>query len=277
MEGKAIAYALRWRVRGLMPGAHRGADAGQMGHFRQTVPFDRSPDPRRIDLRASLRDPFGNLYVRQFEQRTAAQVHVLIDTSASMAFGPTGDTASVRAVELSRLIAAAARDIHDAFGLAAGANDLRLQQAARRQAVDDTLVALASIIPASAQIQALIDAAVQLGRRRKLVFVISDFEFPLADAEKLFEALSAHDVVPVRLADRVLQTLPRFGLVELADLETGRKRLVWIRPALRERWQRERDEHRRALERLCARHGHRLLVIDGAINADALSEHLLER
>ena len=40
------------------------------GYFRDFAPLLRSPDPRRIDLRVSARDPFEGLHVRRFEQKT---------------------------------------------------------------------------------------------------------------------------------------------------------------------------------------------------------------
>ena len=48
--------------------------------------YDR-PDPRRLDLRASLRDIRGDWLVRVNRQRAAVPVQVIVDVSASMGFG----------------------------------------------------------------------------------------------------------------------------------------------------------------------------------------------
>ena len=48
--------------------------------------YDR-PDPRRLDLRASLRDLSGDWLVRVNRQRAGIPVHVVADVSTSMRFG----------------------------------------------------------------------------------------------------------------------------------------------------------------------------------------------
>lgn len=272
-----LAYALRWRVRGQTPGAHRGADTGPTGAFRRLVPFERSPDARRLDLRASLRDPFGGLYVRQFEQRSAAAVQVLIDTSASTAFDAGHGSAWTRAIALTRRIADAARSIGDAFGLVAGAASAAVERPPLRQRANAAIDALERLTPQGRGIDALIDAARLLGRRRRLVFVLSDFAFAPAALAALLEALAAHDVVPIRFGHDALTRLPRYGIAELADLESGRHRMVWIRPALRMRWLAAEAAHREGIAALCRRHGQPLLDLPGALDVEAVSRHLLER
>jgi len=272
-----LAYALRWRVRGQTPGAHRGVDAGPTGAFRRLVPFERSPDARRLDLRASLRDPFGGLYVRQFEQRSAAAVQVLIDTSASTAFDAGHGSASSRAIALTRRIADAAQSIGDAFGLVAGAASAAVERPPLRQRSNAAIEALERLVPHGRGIDALLDAARTLGLRRRLVFVLSDFAFTPAALAALLEALAAHDVVPIRFGHDALARLPRYGIAELADLESGRRRLVWIRPALRRRWLAAAAAHREAVAALCRRHGQPLLDLPGALDVEAVSRHLLER
>ncbi|MGH8564268.1 MAG: DUF58 domain-containing protein [Gammaproteobacteria bacterium] len=46
----------------------------------------RYPDPRRVDLRTTLYDPMGEVYVRVFHQRSTVPVYVIADVSASMGF-----------------------------------------------------------------------------------------------------------------------------------------------------------------------------------------------
>jgi len=48
------------------------------------------PDPRRLDLRASISDMRGDWLIRTFMQPASITVHVLLDVSASMRFGQPG-------------------------------------------------------------------------------------------------------------------------------------------------------------------------------------------
>jgi uncharacterized protein (DUF58 family) len=45
------------------------------------------PDPRRIDIRQSMRDPLEQIYVRIFNQRSTTPVMVVTDLSSSMNYG----------------------------------------------------------------------------------------------------------------------------------------------------------------------------------------------
>ena len=79
-----------------------------------------------------------------------------------------------------------------------------------------------------------------------MAFLISDFLLPLGLLREVFESLAQHDVIPVIVGDASEDVdLPSFGLMELADLETGARRLVFMRPELKRRWL-EAERERRA-------------------------------
>lgn len=108
-----IAYRPRGRFLSNRIGAHASSEVGGFGVFRDQTPFLRHPDARRIDLRATLRDPFGETYVRRFEQRQAIDVYAIVDLSASMGFGAKHDIAA----DLVASLAFSANRIGDRFGL----------------------------------------------------------------------------------------------------------------------------------------------------------------
>jgi len=113
-----------------------------------------------------------------------------------------------------------------------------------------------------------------LGARRALVFLVSDFHFPLETAERVLASLAYHDVVPVVLWDDYeYQDLPHFGLVRVFDPETRRARLLLMRPGLRRRIERNFAARGRALFELFARHGRAPLVLAGGFDADAVTAY----
>ncbi len=270
----SLTYALRWRVAGVIPGAHPGSDSGQSGRFRQTVPFDRSPDPRRIDLRATVRDPLGILYVRQFDLRAAARVEMLIDVSASMAAGARTPHFSL-AVKVAVAIAVAAAEIHDNFGLAACAEDIAWLAPSARSDPRRLAEELARVRPSGNSARGLLQGAERLVGRRKLVFLVSDFAFPLDEVEPLLSTLSAHDVVPIQITEDVGSVLPAWGLAEIDEPEGGGHRFVLLRPGLRARWQRQEAERRRAVAQLCMARGRRPFVVEGSFDVFAFADYLL--
>ena len=67
-------------------------------------------------------------------------------------------------------------------------------------------------------------AARFVGTRRALIFLVSDFHFPLPLCERVMSSLAYHDVVPVVVWDRhEFERLPDFGLVRMTDPESGQR------------------------------------------------------
>ncbi|MCK0208501.1 DUF58 domain-containing protein [Starkeya koreensis] len=277
-DRQPIPYRLRWRPEGIVPGAHPGHGEGAEGQFRRHVPLLRQPDPRRIDLRISLRDPFGELHVRQFAPRRTVPVAVLVDLSGSMRFG--GAVAG-RVADLCALLALSAVRAGDSFALYGADARLReevtLPLARRRGLEEEVRERLLAARPGGTGADGLMEAAARLPGRRSLVFLVSDFLMPLETTERLLDALWRHDVVPVVLSDgAVEERLPRWGLIELGDLETGRARLVFLRPGFRARWIAAARARRAALADLFARRGLRPVPLADALDTDALTERLME-
>jgi uncharacterized protein (DUF58 family) len=275
-----ILYLPRWRPRGSRVGAHRGRDAGGLGTYRDQVSFLSLPDARRIDMRATLRDPFEGVHVRRFEARTAVEIWALVDLSGSMRYRGAADRMTL-ARDLCTGLAASATRIGDGFGVigcdAAIRADLYLPATRRRGPALATVDRLTSVPRRASSAAGMLDAARQLTGRPKLVFVISDFRWPETLIGRVFGALALHDTVPVLLADSAEEAgLPDWGLVELDDLEGGGRRLVFLRPSLRRRWIDRERQRREGLRAAALAAGARApFVLSDRFDADALSRHLL--
>lgn len=277
-----IIYRPRWHPRGSRIGAHRGSDAGGLGTYRDQVPFLTLPDARRIDLRATLRDPFEGVHVRRFETRTAVEVWALVDLSASMHYRGAADRLDL-ARDLCAGLAASATRIGDGFGLIGCDHAIRadfyLPATRRRGPALATAARVATARCAGRGAAGMLDAARRLAGRPKLVFVVSDFRWPDSLIARVFAALALHETVPVLLADTAEdEGLPEWGLAELDDLEGAGRRLVFLRPALRRRWiDRERARRDRLAALAAASGARRPFSLVDRFDADALSRHLLTR
>lgn len=274
-----ISYRIRWNPNQYSPGAHRARQYGTNGDFRNFVPFWRHPDARRIDLRQSLRNPFGEIYVRQSQQRSRIALYVVADLSASMRFGE--GLPKIRILQnLTRALAGAAHRIGDAFGFIGCDEDLReeffLPASIKRGSETSIVDRLQHFVPQGRNAHGLSKVAERLDAKRKLIFLVSDFHLPIHEIEALLTALSGHDVVPIiaRCSNEV-QDLPPWGLVELRDLESGHIRLTFMRRRLREALLMGARDREQRLERLCQRYGRTPFRIIDRLDADGLSEHLL--
>lgn len=273
-----LPYRIIWRSRVLRQGSHRSTQAGAGGLFRDLTSLMDYRDPRRIDLRQTLRDPFGTVHVRRFEEKSQIGVTMLLDVSGSMGFHGSARKMAI-AADLAQVFAAASRRAGDTFALYAAddrVHDELSVPATRSRAGEAQMVAaLRRYVPASNGAAGLIEAAQKLGRRRNLVLVVSDFLLPEEQLASLFDALSGHDIVPIRIVDsRESVGLPSWGLLELTDLETGRRRLVAMRPSLKAEWQRRIEARRSFFRSLAARYGRVPFEIIDTIPWDRLGAHL---
>ncbi|GEP10332.1 DUF58 domain-containing protein [Methylobacterium gnaphalii] len=279
MSTGEVVYLPRWQPGGSTVGPHRGRDAGGLGTFRDQVPFLRLPDARRVDIRATLRDPFEGTYVRRFETRTAIEVWALVDLSASMRFRGEADRMALVA-DLCAGLAHSATRIGDAFGLI-GCDDCIREDvflpATRRQGIAmERAARLATAVCAGNSARGLAAVAVRLAGRPKMLFVISDFRWPEALIEEVLSSLALNDVIPVLLADRTEdEALPSFGLMEFDDLEAGGRRVVFMRPSLRRRWHERERARLDRLHRIASGYGRPPFRLDVRFDAEALSRHLM--
>lgn len=269
-------YAVGWRATGVHPGGHAGAHAGGGFEFTGHVPFLAHPDPRHLDIRASLRDPFRQLVSRSFRQRSAIPVFVLADLSASLGFGAKREMLA----DFAAACAYSAYRAGDRFGFLGGDEVLRwdafLPCRQQGDAARELRERLTNWQPAGRSALGLQDAAPHLGRQRSLVFLVSDFHLPLAEIEQLLGTLVRHDVVPVVLWDSAeFERLPARGLAYVEDPETGERRRLWMRPSLREKFREAFAQRREALTRLCAQRGREPFFIIDRFDPDGLTRYFL--
>jgi uncharacterized protein (DUF58 family) len=275
-----VSYRPRERAAGVLIGAHRGRRGGGQGVFLDHVSYLRQPDPRRIDLRLTSRDPFETLFVRRYEQRSAIALCAVVDLSRSMRFAGIARKMNLIA-DLCQALARSARELGDAFGLIGCDRTVRddfLFPPTRHRGVEREIVRrFEEFVPEIPSAAGLGLAADYLFGKRKLVFLVSDFYIPFAEIERALESLSRHDIVPIVVADSDEDgDFPSFGLINLRDLESGASRMVVARPALRRRWRVKLEERRRALEQVFLRYGRPAFELKDRFDAEALSRHLLE-
>lgn len=276
-----IHYRIQWRPSGYQSGMVRGTSAGIGDRLRALVLLRDHPDPRRLDLRASLRDPFERLFVRDFYLNTAFKVIVLLDNSASMTF--KGEVSRFQiAQEIAKQIAFSAYRSGDAFGLYS-ANHGVIKEATipprlNRSAWLTVQQKLSAITPHGHSIDGLLHVAALLPQKRSLVFVVSDFRWQKGKFRQLLKNLSHHDVVPVMLQDPVeTHVMPQKGIATIVDAETGQSRFVWMRNRLIHQLKSARQQHWQTVKETCARFGYQPFLVNGQFESAALTQYFLAR
>ncbi len=278
--GQDIAYRPRGRISGVRFGAHPNPGAGALGAFRDHVPSMAYPDARRIDVRATLRDPFGNTFVRRFQQRASIDLYALVDLTGSLAYQGRGSKMEL-ITALCVALARSATRTGDRFGLigcdAGVRSDCFIPATKRRGVAEEAAALLGRARCKGASAAGLRQAGERLAGARKMAFLISDFLLPLGLLREIFESLAQHDVIPVIVGDASEDAdLPPLGLMELADLETGARRLVFMRPELKRRWLEAERERRAEITRLARRYGRTPVRIADAFDIDSFSRDLMQ-
>ncbi len=273
-----FAYRLPWPVDSAFPGSHASRYTGDGQRFRGLSPLLRHPDPRRLDLRASLRDPFEQLQVRVMQARSRAQVFVAADLSASMGSG--AKLALLRRIAVACAWSAARSG--DSFGFAAGAEQLRedllLREARGLHVADELQRRLAGVAAAGANCRALLEIAALLPRRRALVFLLSDFFLPPPLLADILASLDRHAVVPIVIEQSADHTLPaRFGLSLVRDRESGESRLLVLTRALRRRVEQSYARWREEIATICERSGALPFHVRDRFDAARLTDYFLRQ
>jgi len=83
----SFSYHINWKSRGHHPGQHKSGQRGMGMEFAGHSNLLDYPDPRRIDIRQTIRDPLEQVHVRIFNQRSATPVMIMADLSSSMGYG----------------------------------------------------------------------------------------------------------------------------------------------------------------------------------------------
>lgn len=276
---RELHYRIGAPAAGVFPGHHRSRSGSTGFEFRTHAPLQDAPESRRLDVLASLRDPFGRWMVRLMSQRLSIPVAVVADLSASMAFRGPPAKMDVLA-DFTESLAWSAWRTGDSFGFVGCDDEVRrdwlLLPTRQRGAGLALAQRLRGFEPQGRSADALAKAARHLPHRRSLVFLVSDFHLPLSAVSAVLAGLAQHEVVPVVLwPSAEFGLTAAHGLAQVQDPEAGTREWLWWRPRLAERWRAAHAARREAL--LATFHARRVepLFIEGGFDADAVTRHFL--
>ena len=277
---KEFNYQIGWRSRGRHPGRHASAERGLGMDFRGHAPLIAYPDPRRIDLRQTIRDPFDQIWVRIFNQKSSVPVTVACDLSGSMGFA-----GQMRKLEIASEITASAAysafRVNDPFGFIGFDEKVRedflFNSSVKVHGAFELAERLAAYHPPHPGAGGIAEINRYLPRERALVLLISDFHMPLEALGQALNSMMRHHVVPLVLWDAAeYRSLPEFGIASITDCESGMRRTLFLRKSYRERILQSFEDRRLALEQLFMRYDMPPLFIEDGFEPDDLTEYFYQ-
>ena len=274
-----LVAALRMPLPGGQQGVHRSRHLGSSVEFADYRAYAPGDPPSRIDWAVYARS--DRYLLRRTEDETRLRTHLLLDISESMAYGRPGE---VGKLEQACMVAAGL-----AYVLVRQGDGVQLHPITDSPLTGpppaNGLDGLRPLLTALEKLEAKCpgDAAramhrfAEQPRPRGLVVVLSDL---LCPAEEILSAVShlthaGHQVALAQILDRDELALPFSGVVEISELETGRRAVVEV-DTMRDAYAEQVRKHLDALRRgAAAAAGSHQLIECGAATDRAVRDVLV--
>jgi uncharacterized protein (DUF58 family) len=214
-------------TRHIFTGEYHSAFKGRGMLFKEVREYTHGDDIRFIDWNVSAR--FGHPFSKVFEEERELTVMLLIDVSGSSLFGTVHSRKKDLVNEIGAVLSFSAISNNDKVGLILFTDKVEkfIPPKKGRDHVLYIVRELLTFVPKGRGTN-LAEALRRFNnstRQRCIAFVLSDFiDDNFEDSLKV--AGKKHDLIGIKVYDRMDMQLPEIGLVEIEDSETGAKK--WI-------------------------------------------------
>jgi uncharacterized protein (DUF58 family) len=215
-------------TRHLFTGEYHSAFKGRGMSFREVREYAAGDDIRFIDWNVSAR--FNHPFSKLFEEERELTVMLLVDVSASSLFGTVHARKKDLITELCAVLAFSAVNNNDKVGAIFFSDKIEAYTPPKkgREHVLYIVRQLLTIEPKrkGTSLGEAIRFFNRSARHKAIVFLLSDF----LDANTFDDALKVagkkHDMIGVKVYDKMDMELPAIGMMEAEDSETGTRHWV---------------------------------------------------
>jgi uncharacterized protein (DUF58 family) len=220
-EVRRIQIVAKKQVNDLLAGEYLSAFQGRGMEFNTVREYVPGDEIRSIDWNVTART--GSPYVKTFCEEREMTVLLVVDVSASGAFGSQRLSKMETAVEVAAVLMFTALKNNDKVGLLFFADDV-IKYIPPRKGRANVLRLIRELlatepVKAATDITKALEFLGRVQRRKCVLFLMSDFLGPDC-SRALAIANQRHDCVAVSLADPRETTLPDVGFLTLRDAET---------------------------------------------------------
>ncbi|MBS1510605.1 MAG: DUF58 domain-containing protein [Bacteroidetes bacterium] len=211
----------------LFTGEYHSAFKGKGMSFREVREYYAGDDIRFIDWNVSAR--FNHTFTKVFEEERELTVMLLIDTSASNLFGTIARQKRDLLVEIASVLTFSAISNNDKVGVIFFSNKIEKYIAPKkgRQHALYIVRQLLTVEPEASgtNIDEAIKYFTSAVKQKSIAFIMSDFIASGYDND-LKVIGNKHDVIGIRVYDKMDMQLPEAGLIQAQDAETGKS--IWM-------------------------------------------------
>ena len=248
-EVKRIQIVARRQVNDLLAGEYLSAFQGRGMEFNAVREYVPGDEIRSIDWNVTARA--GAPYVKTFCEERELTVLLVVDISASGAFGSQRLSKMDTAIEVAAVLMFTALKNNDKVGLMFFADDV-IKYIPPRKGRGNVLRLIRELlatepVKTETDITKALEFLGRVQRRKCVLFLMSDFLGPDC-SRALAIANQRHDCVAVTLSDPRESTLPDVGFVTLRDAETDELLELDTRhPQVRQLFAQRAEERERTL------------------------------
>ena len=214
-------------TRHIFTGKYHSAFKGRGMSFREVREYYPGDDVRFIDWNVSAR--FGHPFSKLFEEERELTVILMVDISASSLFGTVYANKKELITEVCAVLAFSAINNNDKVGIILFSDRIERYIPPKKGREHVLYIVRELLTTEPRQRGTDISGAIRFFnnsvRQKSITFILSDYlDEKFDDALKV--AAKKHDVIGIKVYDKMDMQLPQAGLLEVQDAETGKIR--WI-------------------------------------------------
>ncbi len=211
----------------LFTGEYHSAFKGKGMSFKEVREYAAGDDIRFIDWNVSAR--FGHPFSKMFEEERELTVMLLVDISKSSFFGTASARKKDIITEIGAVLSFSAVNNADKVGVIFYSSQIEkyIPPKKGKQHALYIVRELLSLEPkhSGTAVQSALRFFNNSTKQKSIAFVLSDFiDANYEDALRI--AAKKHDIIGVKVYDKMDQQLPDAGLIKVADAESGKTKWV---------------------------------------------------
>jgi len=224
---KLIEIQTRGLVNNFFGGEYHSVFKGRGMTFSEVREYQPGDDIRLIDWNVTARS--GNPFIKVFEEERELTVFLIVDISASGAFGSESQLKKNIGAEIASVLGFSAIKNNDKVGLILFSNEV-VKYVPPKKGKSHVLRVIRELLYTKpngngSSIKDALEFLMKVSKRRCVVFLLSDFL-----DNKFWNSIRItnrkHDLIGIKIYDPYEINLPDIGMIKVEDPETGS--MFWI-------------------------------------------------
>ena len=224
---RAIQIKTSHMVTELMAGEYVSAFKGRGMEFNAVREYTPGDDVRLIDWNVTAR--MDQPFIKEYIEERELNVMLMVDVSSSGEFGSTGKFKNEISAEVASILAFAAIRNNDKIGLIVFSNKIEhyIPPKKGKAHVWNIIRTILNYQPEGrlTDLNIPLEYLLKIQKRKCIAFLISDFQATNYETNVKLTR-QKHDLVAISISDPREKDLPKIGLINLRDSETGETLLI---------------------------------------------------